>query len=229
MRNFTLLAQCNTVATAHTLDGLNAATMLKVADVDVVEVRLDALATHLDAVERLIRKIRIPVLITARHPAEGGIGKLSASQRAAMYHRFLPYATLLDIELRSASAMKEVCKSARTQGVKLVLSHHNFKSTPPLKTLLELARKAATLDADIFKVATMTSKASELARLVEFANAKSPIKCATMGMGKFGQVSRLTLALAGSVLNYGYLHKANAPGQWEARELKALLKRLNQP
>ena len=47
-----------------------------------------------------------------------------------------------------------------------------------------------------------------------------------MGMGAFGQVSRLVLACAGSVLNYGYLDKPNAPGQWEARELTGLLRRL---
>jgi len=41
-----------------------------------------------------------------------------------------------------------------------------------------------------------------------------------MGMGNFGKISRLTLAKAGSVLNYGYLDHPNAPGQWEARDLK---------
>ena len=44
-----------------------------------------------------------------------------------------------------------------------------------------------------------------------------------MGMGEFGRVSRLALAKAGSVLNYGYLDEPNAPGQWEARELRQLL------
>jgi 3-dehydroquinate dehydratase len=28
-------------------------------------------------------------------------------------------------------------------------------------------------------------------------------------------------------LNYGYLDRPNAPGQWEARELKALLSRID--
>ena len=43
---------------------------------------------------------------------------------------------------------------------------------------------------------------------------------------RMGQVSRLVLACAGSILNYGYLDKPNAPGQWEARELRELLRRL---
>ena len=47
-----------------------------------------------------------------------------------------------------------------------------------------------------------------------------------MGMGKLGQASRLVLACAGSKLNYGYHDKPNATGQWEAKELKGLLRRL---
>jgi 3-dehydroquinate dehydratase-1 len=47
-----------------------------------------------------------------------------------------------------------------------------------------------------------------------------------MGMGRFGKVSRLLLAQAGSVLNYGYLDRPNASGQWEATILKQRLKEL---
>ena len=47
-----------------------------------------------------------------------------------------------------------------------------------------------------------------------------------MGMGVFGKVSRLALAKAGSALNYGYLDRPNAPGQWEARELKKLISQI---
>ena len=36
-------------------------------------------------------------------------------------------------------------------------------------------------------------------------------------------MSRLLFARCGSVLNYGYLHRPNASGQWEAWELKARL------
>ena len=47
-----------------------------------------------------------------------------------------------------------------------------------------------------------------------------------MGMGEFGKVSRLALASAGSVLNYGYLGDAQLPGQWPAVELKRRLQEL---
>ena len=42
-----------------------------------------------------------------------------------------------------------------------------------------------------------------------------------MGMGPLGQVSRLALAAAGSVFNYGYLgRRPQVPGQWPAATLR---------
>jgi len=45
-------------------------------------------------------------------------------------------------------------------------------------------------------------------------------------MGTFGKLSRVTLAAAGSVLNYSYLEKAQVPGQWPAALLKERLAEL---
>src|SRR6266480_3360183 len=39
---------------------------------DLFELRLDRLAGDLDAVENKVSKLRTPVIITARHPQEGG-------------------------------------------------------------------------------------------------------------------------------------------------------------
>lgn len=92
--------------------------------------------------------------------------------------------------------------------------------------MLERQRMAFDANADVFKLATLAEDAGSLARLLELAAASSAGPRAIMGMGKFGQVSRLALARAGSVLNYGYLDRPNAPGQWEGRELRSLLNRM---
>jgi 3-dehydroquinate dehydratase I len=48
---------------------------------------------------------------------------------------------------------------------------------------------------------------------------------ATMGMGPLAAASRVRCALAGSVLNYGYLGEApTAPGQWPAAKLRAAIR-----
>ena len=46
-------------------------------EIDVFEFRLDNLAKDLDEAETVAKNLKRPVLITARHPDEGGIGDLT--------------------------------------------------------------------------------------------------------------------------------------------------------
>jgi 3-dehydroquinate dehydratase-1 len=136
-------------------------------------------------------------------------------------------AGLLDIELRQAGAMAAVMAQARTAGIGVILSHHDFHRTPTAGKLREMARRARNAGADIFKVAATTREARDLATLIEFlADEKGKMPIAVMGMGRFGKISRLVLAEAGSCLNYGYLGKPNASGQWPVALLKARIAEL---
>jgi len=214
------------VATVHSVAGLRLATRLRPEEVDILELRVDALVGQLEAVRRTLPRLRHPVLLTVRHPDEGGVGKLSAGRRRELFAEFLPHARLLDVELRSVESMRGVIASAKQRGVTVVISDHYFRSTPTLARMSDRQRRAFAAGGDIFKIAVMAGDGRALARLLEFA-ARNPAKPrAVMGMGGFGKVSRLALARAGSVLNYGYLDQPNAPGQWEARELKRLFARL---
>lgn len=210
------------VAAAHNLAGLRLAKKLTEKDCDVVEIRADAIGDLL-AIEKAMAAIRLPILLTVRHPAEGGVGGLSVSTRREWALRLLPGASLVDIELRSMKALADVVAAAKKAGVTVVASNHHFRSTPSLAKMVALQKEAFRLGADVFKIAALAPTAPMLARLLEFAALPSPGPHAVMGMGAFGQVSRLALAKAGSVLNYGYLDTPNAPGQWEARELRRLL------
>lgn len=215
------------MAAVHTLAGLRIASQLRQSDVDLVEIRLDAFASGLPAVKRAVAAMALPILFTVRHPAEGGVGALSTARRRELFEAFLPSAALVDVELRSLAALPDVLASARALGVGVVVSNHHFRSTPSVSRMLTLQRQAFQGGADLFKIAALAPTVPAFARLLEFAVRPAPGPHAIMGMGAYGQVSRLALAQAGSALNYGYLDQPNAPGQWEARELKKLLARLS--
>ena len=55
---------------------------------DLFELRLDRLTDVVDRVENNLAKLRAPLIITARHPNEGGSGKLSLRQRRALFRAF---------------------------------------------------------------------------------------------------------------------------------------------
>ena len=213
----------NVVATVHTPAGLRIASKLDSDDVDVVEFRLDALADRVDEIERILSVLKVPALLTARHPAEGGVNHLPLVTRRSLLLRLLPLASLVDVELRSVKSLAGVISVAKSRGVRVVVSDHHFKRTPSLTDLLKRERAAFHAGADIFKLATNTTKVRDFTTLLDFISQKNKHPRAVMGMGIFGKVSRLAMAKAGSILNYGYLDQPNAPGQWEARELKKLI------
>src|ERR1700682_2669215 len=73
---------------------------------DLFELRLDCLITCLDQLEK--KRLPAPVIITARHPAEGGANRLSIQRRRELFMRFLPCARYVDLELRSAKSLRSV-------------------------------------------------------------------------------------------------------------------------
>jgi len=194
---------------------------------DLVELRLDLLGLAPEALLEEVEGLETPLLVTARHPAEGGMGPLDAAGRVAMLEPFLGRAALMDIELQSLAEMQGLVTRARAAGVGLVGSFHDFVRTPSDEVLEGAASLAEAAGVDLVKVATFLNSPEDLARLLRFAGKARRLRVSVMGMGSLGPVSRLVLAKCGSLLNYGYLgSESNAPGQWPARRLKAVLAEL---
>jgi 3-dehydroquinate dehydratase-1 len=206
--------------------GLRLAECLRSGDADLLELRVDALIRRKSEVLAFLPKAKLPLLLTVRHPDEGGIGDIPSARRRELLFEFLPFASLVDVELRSTVAMRSVIEAAKQRGTGVVVSDHHFQRIPTLAQMRERRGRAFDAGADVFKLAALADDSGSVARLIDFVSTSDKRPIAAMGMGKFGKVSRLVLACAGSVLNYGYLDKPNAPGQWEARELKGLLRRL---
>jgi 3-dehydroquinate dehydratase-1 len=216
------------VGTVHSDASLAVAGRVRAKQCDWLELRVDHFFPDTAALLRKAAKMALPRIVTVRHPSEGGkVAAISAGVRRALYRDFLGVAGLVDIELRQAGTMRQVIREAKEAGVGVVLSFHDFRRTPAPARLRELARRAADSGADIFKVAAMAQTAGDLAKLIDFlANEKTPLPLAVMGMGRFGKISRLALAQAGSCLNYGYLSSPNASGQWPVAVLKARIAEL---
>ena len=206
------------VATAHTEQGLRQARRLGSGAVGFAELRLDAFAKSPGLVKRTLPGITTPILITARHPAEGGLGRLGIAFRRDLLAEFLLHADAVDVELRSVTSMHGVLQEANRRGVLRVVSFHDFRGTPSLPRLREIVRRGVRAGADIVKVAAHLRTPNDLAALL-ILQGTTKVPLATMGMGPLGKVSRLVLAAAGSRLNYGYLDKPQVAGQWPALEL----------
>lgn len=223
---FNLPARPCVVGIIHSPASLSAALRLAPGSVDCLEIRIDAFPGSEDKILQKITGLKFPLIVTVRHFSEGGFHHISTAKRRGLYERFLPHAALIDIELRSAKTLEDVSKAARKAGVGVVFSHHNFRATPSVTRLLSIASDAKKAGADILKIAALASSPADVATLLAFQHSQKNSPLSIMGMGRFGKASRLLFAQAGSVLNYGFLDKANASGQWPAALLKKRIEEL---
>jgi len=213
------------VGTIHQPQALEEALGLANDAVDLLEWRVDALATPPEPLPTPPGTLSPPLLLTVRHPAEGGLGNWTLADRRLAYERLLPVASLLDIEIRSWRAMTEIRREAEKLQVPVVASYHDFEKTPPRPFLRRKIRQAFDAGADGVKIACKLNDRDDLHRLASLLSWQTrPL--ALMGMGALGQASRLVLAALGSRLNYGYLGQAQVSGQWHAPLFKERLREI---
>jgi 3-dehydroquinate dehydratase I len=186
------------------------------------ELRLDYLVGSENELENKMSRLRVPVIITARHPAEGGANNLSLKRRRELLSRFLPQARYVDLELRSVRAFRSLLDEARRRNVGRIISFHDLDSTPSLRSLHAKARGAKSYGADVFKIATRTDTPAQLARLLNFvSNQDASLPLSAMGIGKLGGISRVALARSGSVLTYASLEEKRIEGQLSVKQLRS--------
>jgi 3-dehydroquinate dehydratase-1 len=211
--------QCQIVGVIATLADLEMAVNMPDPP-DLFELRLDHLVAVQAQIENRITDLRAPLIVTARHPAEGGANNLSGQRRRELLAHFLPYARYVDVELRSAESFHALLISPPYRNVERIVSLHDFDSTPTPRSLHAKARIAKSLGALLFKVATRTDTPAQLARLLEFvARDDAAIAVSVMGMGKLGAVSRIVLASCGSMMAYAALADKKVEGQLSVPEL----------
>lgn len=189
---------------------------------DLFELRLDALRHSLGETERALQRLRAPIILTARHPAEGGQGALPLAARRGLLERFLAHAAYVDLELRTARQMTTLLEQMKRRRISLILSFHDFHDTPMSGDLLRLTKSAAVFRPAILKIATRTDTPAQLARLLAFWRdlpvQKFPL--AAMGLGRLGLESRRQLGHLGSALVYVSLGDAPVLGQPSLSQLR---------
>lgn len=188
---------------------------------DLFELRLDALCESPTEVEAAVEELRAPLIITARHPREGGSNKLSARERRALLVHFLPHAAYLDVELQTADLFASLLEEARARGIRTILSFHDFDKTPSHSRLDKIAQIAQSFGADFLKIATRTDTSAQLTRLLDFVQRDwLEMKIAAMGVGRLGRTSRLEFVRRGSALNYGHFGTPQIEGQLSITQLR---------
>lgn len=193
---------------------------------DIAELRIDRFSRHDPAyaaeVCRAARALGLPLIATVRAAGEGGATTLSEALRLALFEAVCPLVDAVDIELRTSICAPVVDLAERHHKLAIV-SHHDFTATPSDGDLAALFDAAALADADVVKIAARADSAADTDRLLGFLRARRERGLVVIAMGPHGAASRVFFPLLGSLITYGYVAEAGAPGQLPLAELHAEL------
>jgi 3-dehydroquinate dehydratase-1 len=186
---------------------------------DILEMRIDCFEESLDTIidycAHVRKNLRLPMIGTVRE------NDRTRGNRLRLFDAIAPHVDCIDIEI-DADIAPEVITLARDKTI--MISEHDFDSTPDIAGLRRIADTAQGMGADIVKIATMATSREDVRRLLRFTE-ESTANLTTMAMGPIGTVSRFIAPLFGSLFTYGYIEAPVAPGQLSAEELVTLMRR----
>jgi len=181
----------------------------KTGGAGLVEYRLDAFKQAPAEIERalpsLVERGPLPAIATFRLPEDGGLREIDEGERISILRAALGAGVAwVDVEHGREGALADVAKG------RLVVSHHDYKGTPP--DLPEIARKIESGPADVVKLAvTANSSADSFACYDIIRAARKPT--VAFAMGKLGSASRAVALALGAPWTYAALEEEVAPGQ----------------
>jgi 3-dehydroquinate dehydratase I len=167
-------------------------------------------------------------LFTRRSMREGGERiALTEPQVVALYRALCEsgHVDLVDFEMSSEpDHLAQVRDFSRARGVKLVLSFHDFMATPLPDVLDARFAQAASLGADVAKIAVMPGEMDDVLTLLSAtlrASRVLAIPVVSMSMGPLGAITRLCGWTVGSAMTFGVGESSSAPGQMPIEDLAA--------
>ncbi len=191
-----------------------------------LEFRLDYLSDPAAGAE-LIRSFckRYPdsqILATCRHKQNKGRFSGSVSQQIAhLQNAATAGAVAVDLEIESVERAKSAVRELRAS-VPLLISYHNFESTPALDAVF---RRLQRIPADGYKIACTPRKPSDNLRILDFARKRSNASpLVVFGMSELGTATRVLTPGLGCLYTYAAPSDAEgtAPGQVAAHDLRSL-------
>jgi len=187
---------------------------------DYYELRIDHIGNNW---QQLAKKLSKPWIATNRRREEGGVWSGGEEDRIATLISSLALKpAMIDIELQTP-LLQDTANYIKGKA-ELIISYHDFQSTPSLDELEYIIVRMRDAGADICKVVTTACSMDDNIRILQLAREFRGKKLACFAMGEPGMLSRVLAPLAGSCLTYASLGTgvASAPGQMNVSDMRKL-------
>ncbi|MBO1199888.1 type I 3-dehydroquinate dehydratase [Staphylococcus simiae] len=205
---------------------------VKIADIDIVELRIDQLHdVSKEAIRVLIKDLRSilnqqQLLVTYRTNQQGGKGNLLQDDYINLLYMLAETKDIdiIDIEWDQhidVNLYQHMIATVQPM-TKVILSHHNFDETPTQEELNFIYYKMQKFQPDYVKVAVMPQDKDDVIKLLQamsLASQSISSKVVGISMSHLGLVSRTAQGVFGGSLTYGCLGEPQAPGQIDVSQL----------
>lgn len=196
---------------------------------DLLEARIDLFGSH-DAnyVADCLEKAggSAPIVATIRSRAEGGGWRGAEARRFELFSAVLDQAAAVDIELEAKAIFARVANGVKRAGKTLIVSYHDFKTTPDLPELESIIERAKATGADIVKIAATPKQIKDIRTLSRLLIDYADQNLIVVGMGAQGLKTRLLFPALGSLATYAFIDRTTAPGQLSVGDTIRFLKLL---
>lgn len=187
---------------------------------DLIELRFDFFANpNTKDLQKLLSSSKLQKILTIRTPDQGGHFHGNEKLRQELFKFAIKsHIEFIDIEFTSKFRPKSRSKT------KLILSDHNFTSTP--NNLSHLYKKIAAEKPDLVKIVTTAQTPDDNQKIYQLLQAVPPDTIIALAMGQYGQATRVSSPSLGAYLTFAALNSQSksAPGQLTIKQLRTRLK-----
>ena len=158
-------------------------------------------------------------------------GQLSDDDRSELLKAAIRSgATYVDIEYEAEAAYRQPLSDlAGKHQCKVIISYHNFESTPDIDTLNRIIIHATVMGADCVKLAVTANSPVDCARIMSLYEQHKHL--VAFAMGEAGKITRIAAPLLGAEFTFASIDEAHltAPGQLTASKMEYIYNMLKVP
>ncbi len=194
---------------------------------DVIEIRLDSLMDP--ELAPFFKEIEKPLLFTNRPVWEGGNFRGEESDRIGLLEEAVKKgAAYVDIELKTSLDLREkILDAAKESTTKIIISWHNFETTPSPQALASVFQTQYRSGANIGKIVTTANDFTDVLRVLDLQkfSAEMDFPLIAFCMGRVGVISRIATVELRGYMTYAAPDsgKRSAPGQLSVSTMKVIL------
>ncbi|UCE37986.1 MAG: type I 3-dehydroquinate dehydratase [Thermoplasmata archaeon] len=224
---------CVSLAEQSVTDLVSQADLCKSLGANLIELRLDKLkepisSSILNRLSEIKKDTGLPLILTIRPYWDGGDYKEDEEKRTALLEEAITTGfDYIDLELKMEGNLRDpLIALAKKEEIKTIISYHDFFKTPSWSEIFALIKQCKETEGDIAKVVLTSNNFEDVLNVTKGGKTAKDLnhKYTVMGMGSYGQFTRVLAPLIGCEMVYAAVdpEKKVEDGQVDIRTLLEL-------